>query len=37
MIKEIGSLSNENDNGSENIAKKMNTRSFGKLKRVYLD
>ena len=36
MIKEIGSLSNENDNGSENIAKKMNTRSF-KPKRVYLD
>ena len=36
MIKAIGSLSNENDNGSENIAKKMNTRSF-KLKRVYLD
>ena len=36
MIKAIRSLSNENDTGSENIAKKMNTRSF-KLKRVYLD
>ena len=36
VIKAIGSLSNENDNGSENMAKKMNTRSF-KLKRVYLD
>ena len=32
----LGTLSNDDDNGSENVAKKMNLRSF-KLNRVYLD
>ena len=32
----IGTLSNDDDDGSENITKKMNLRSF-KLNRVYLD
>ena len=32
----LGSLSNDDDDGSENVAKKMNLRSF-KLNRVYLD
>ena len=32
----LGTLSNDNDDGSENVAKKMNLRSF-KLNRVYLD
>ena len=32
----IGTLTNEDDDGSENVAKKMNLRSF-KLNRVYLD
>ena len=31
-----GTLTNDDDNGSENVAKKMNLRSF-KLNRVYLD
>ena len=33
---QLGTLSNDDDNGSENVAKKMNFRSF-KLYRVYLD
>ena len=32
----LGTLSNDNDDGSENVAKKMNLRSFN-LNRVYLD
>ena len=32
----LGTLSNDDDDGSENVAKKMNLRSF-KLNRVYLD
>ena len=32
---QLGTLSNDDDNGSENVAKKMNFRSF-KLNRVYL-
>ena len=32
----IGTLSKDDDDGSENVAKKMNFRSF-KLNRVYLD
>ena len=32
----LGTLSNDNDDSSENVAKKMNLRSF-KLNRVYLD
>ena len=32
----LGTLSNDDDDGSENVAKKMNLRSF-KLYRVYLD
>ena len=32
----VGTLSNDDDDGSENIVKKMNLRSF-KLNRVYLD
>ena len=32
----LGTLSKDNDNGSENVAKEMNLRSF-KLNRVYLD
>ena len=32
----IGTLSKDDDDGSENVAKKMNLRSF-KLNRVYLD
>ena len=32
----IGTLSNDDDDGSENVPKKMNLRSF-KLNRVYLD
>ena len=32
----IGTLSNDDDDGSENVAKKINLRSF-KLNRVYLD
>ena len=32
----IGTLSNDNDDGSENVAKKMNLHSFN-LNRVYLD
>ena len=32
----IGTLSNHDDDGSENVPKKMNLRSF-KLNRVYLD
>ena len=32
----LGTLSNEDDNGSENVTEKMNLRSF-KLNRVYLD
>ena len=32
----LGTLSNNDDDGSENVAKKMNLRSF-KLNRVYLD
>ena len=32
----MGELSNDDDEGSENVAKKMNLRSF-KLYRVYLD
>ena len=32
----LGTLSNDDDDGSENVAKKMNLRSF-KLSRVYLD
>ena len=34
--KVIGTLSNDDDDGSENVAKKMNLRSF-KLNDVYLD
>ena len=34
--KTIGTLSNDDDDGSENVGKKMNLRSF-KLNRVYLD
>ena len=32
----LGTLSNDDDNGSENVAKEMNLRSF-KLNRVYLE
>ena len=32
----LGTLSKDDDNGSENVAKEMNLRSF-KLNRVYLD
>ena len=32
----VGTISNDDDDGSENVAKKMNLRSF-KLNRVYLD
>ena len=32
----LGTLSNDDDNGSKNVAKEMNLRSF-KLNRVYLD
>ena len=32
----LGTLSNDDDDGSENVAKKMNLRSF-KLSHVYLD
>ena len=34
--KVLGTLSNDDDDGSENVAKEMNLRSF-KLNRVYLD
>ena len=33
---QLGTLSNDDHDGSENVAKKMNLRSF-KLSRVYLD
>ena len=36
LHKRIGTLSNDDDDGSENVDKKMNLRSF-KLNRVYLD
>ena len=36
MAMMIATLSNDDDDGSENVAKKMNLRSF-KLNRVYLD
>ena len=36
QIETIGTLSKYDDDGSENVAKKMNLRSF-KLNRVYLD
>ena len=36
LTEEIGRLSNEDDDGCENVAKKMNLRFF-KLYRVYLD
>ena len=36
MISGFKGLSNEDDDGSENVGKKMNLRSF-KLNRVYLD
>ena len=35
-MKTLGTLSDDDDGGSENVAKKMNLRSF-KLNRVYLD
>jgi len=35
-IASLGTLSKEDDDGSENVAKQMNLRSF-KLNRVYLD
>ena len=35
-LTKLGTLSNDNDDGSENVAKKMNLRFF-KLNRVYLD
>ena len=35
-LTKLGTLSNDNDDGSENVAKKMNLRSL-KLNRVYLD
>ena len=35
-MKTLGTLSDPDDNGSENVAKKMNLRSF-KLNRVFLD
>ena len=35
-LTKLGTLSNDNDDGSENVAKKINFRSF-KLNRVYLD
>ena len=35
-MKTLGTLSDLDDNGSENVAKKMNLRSF-KLNRVFLD
>ena len=36
LFLELGTLSNDNDNSSENVAKKINLRSF-ELNRVYLD
>ena len=36
LIDWIGTFSNDNNNGSENVAKKMNLHSF-KLNRIYLD
>ena len=36
LVKITGTLSKDDDDGSENVVKKMNLRSF-KLNRVYLD
>ena len=36
LCSSLGTLSNDDDDGGENVAKKMNLRSF-KLNRVYLD
>ena len=36
LLLSLGTLSNDDDDGSENVAKKMNLRSF-KLSHVYLD